>query len=97
MLIISSIKYLTFTHPPGALPPSPDELRMSVEQKTDIPRGHASPAPPRPDPAPHPRGHHAPHLAASHDTEDFVMVPASLPAEPEAARHPGCVLRTLVL
>ncbi|KAK7068240.1 Serine/threonine-protein kinase ulk2 [Halocaridina rubra] len=73
--------------PVGNLPPSPEELRMSVDQRSSSDLPSASPsstsAPSRPTPVP--RGSSG---QAQEEAEDFVMVPAQLPNEPEASRVP---------
>lgn len=70
--------------PPAAnLPPSPEELRMSVEQRSG--GGPDLPAATVPRPTPVPRASSA---QQQEEAEDFVMVPAQLPNEPEASRIP---------
>ncbi|XP_045135559.1 serine/threonine-protein kinase unc-51-like isoform X3 [Portunus trituberculatus] len=70
--------------PPTAnLPPSPEDLRMSVEQRSG--GGPDLPAATVPRPTPVPRASSA---QQQEEAEDFVMVPAQLPNEPEASRIP---------
>ncbi|XP_037780307.1 serine/threonine-protein kinase unc-51-like [Penaeus monodon] len=72
--------------PVGNLPPSPEELRMSVDQRSagDLPPASpASATTTLPRPTPVPRANNAP---APEEAEDFVMVPAQLPSEPEPSR-----------
>ncbi|KAK3868488.1 hypothetical protein Pcinc_026129 [Petrolisthes cinctipes] len=74
--------------PPLAnLPPSPEELRMSVEQHSGSGLTPASPVlPPHPSrPAPVPR---STPVQVQEEAEDFVMVPAQLPSDPEPSRVP---------
>ncbi|XP_050717031.1 serine/threonine-protein kinase unc-51-like isoform X1 [Eriocheir sinensis] len=70
--------------PPAAnLPPSPEDLRMSVEQRSG--GGPELPAATVPRPTPVPRASSA---QQQEEAEDFVMVPAQLPNEPEPSRIP---------
>ncbi|XP_068205911.1 serine/threonine-protein kinase unc-51 isoform X3 [Palaemon carinicauda] len=73
--------------PVGNLPPSPEELRMSVDQRSsgDLPSSSPASASAVPRPTPIPR---AANLPAQEEAEDFVMVPAQLPNEPEASKVP---------
>ncbi|XP_042218217.1 serine/threonine-protein kinase unc-51-like isoform X4 [Homarus americanus] len=73
--------------PIGNLPPSPEELRMSIDQRSGNDLPSASPVAPttvsKPTPVPRTTNAQLPEEA-----EDFVMVPAQLPNEPEASRVP---------
>ncbi|CAL4075490.1 unnamed protein product [Meganyctiphanes norvegica] len=72
---------------PPILPPSPEDLRMSVEQRSESDAPPPSPGGaslPRPTPVPR-SSHHPQH---HEEAEDFVMVPAQIPAEPEGTRIP---------
>lgn len=73
--------------PVGNLPPSPEELRMSVDQRSsgDLPSTSPASTSALPRPTPVPRAVNPP---AQEEAEDFVMVPAQLPNEPEASKVP---------
>ncbi|XP_064094549.1 serine/threonine-protein kinase unc-51-like isoform X3 [Macrobrachium nipponense] len=73
--------------PVGNLPPSPEELRMSVDQRSsgDLPSTSPASTSALPRPTPVPRVVNPP---AQEEAEDFVMVPAQLPNEPEASKVP---------
>nr|XP_053639461.1 serine/threonine-protein kinase unc-51-like isoform X4 [Cherax quadricarinatus] len=74
--------------PIGNLPPSPEELRMSIDQRSGSELPSASPAVgitniSKPTPVPR-----TSNPQVQEEAEDFVMVPAQLPNEPEASRVP---------
>ena len=92
----------------GNLPPSPEELEMSIDGRSsggsDNPHSqthtassphniNAGPPPSVGRPCPLPRqSANIQTVGVSDDTDDFVMVPATLPSEPEPSRIPqGCV------
>ncbi|XP_071516222.1 serine/threonine-protein kinase unc-51 isoform X1 [Panulirus ornatus] len=73
--------------PVGNLPPSPEELRMSVDQRSGSDLPSASPVGTttisRPTPVPRTNN-----TQVQEEAEDFVMVPAQLPNEPESSKVP---------
>nr|XP_045593425.1 serine/threonine-protein kinase unc-51-like isoform X2 [Procambarus clarkii] len=73
--------------PIGNLPPSPEELRMSIDQRSgnDLPSASPVVATNIPKPTPVPR---TASTQLQEETEDFVMVPTHIPNEPEASRVP---------